>query len=191
MTEGRSIVLARHGRVDVSWSTRIPGRSFAGFVQRFESAGIAPDAKPLEGARRQAQEAHILAVSDTRRAAESAQILAPARPLVSDALFREAELPAHFRTRIALRAGIWAIVARFLWHLRQWPGVESVQDAKERANRAANLLERLAAEHGSVFLLGHGYFNRFIARELRRRGWRGPRFPGTRYWEASTYRRAG
>jgi diacylglycerol kinase len=80
-------------------------------------------------------------------------------------------------------------LARTLWYLRRWPGVESPTEAQERARRAANLLEDLVAENKSVFLLGHGYFNVLIARELRHRGWRGPRFPRRGYWSTVTYRR--
>lgn len=191
MTGTRTIVLARHGQVDVAWFVRIAGSSFAEFVRQFEEAGVVADAKPSEDARRHALETNILVGSDTRRAVESARALAPDRAFTSDALFREAAIPSVFHTRLPLRASTWAFVARALWYLGQWPGAESVGDTKARARRATSLLERLVDEHDSVFLIGHGCFNGFIARELRIRGWRGPRFPSVRYWGTSTYRKAG
>jgi broad specificity phosphatase PhoE len=186
MTEWRTIVLARHGQVDVSWFVRIAGSSFAEFVRRFEEAGVAADTEPSESARRHALEANILVGSAARRAVESARAFAPDRAFVSNALFREAPIPSGFHTRIPLRANTWAIVARALWYLHQWPGTESVRDTRARARRATSLLECLVDQYGSVSLVGHGCFNSFIARELRARGWQGPRFPGTRYWGTST-----
>ncbi len=117
------------------------------------------------------------------------QRIAAGRHYLQVALFREAEIPTPFSTSIPLRAATWAVVARVLWYMRKWSGTESPREVHERAKRAADELEALAAQDGSVFLLGHGYFNAAIMRQLRRRGWRGPKFPSTRYWSASTYRR--
>jgi broad specificity phosphatase PhoE len=40
---------------------------------------------------------------------------------------------------------------------------------------------------GSVVLVAHGGINRLIAKELRRRGWRGPRMPQSQHWGCTTY----
>ncbi len=189
MAEFQTITLARHGPVDVTWDSRIPGSNFASFVEGFRAAGIVPTSGPPSVACRGAREARALICSDLPRAVESMQLIAPGRYYLQEALFREAEVPTPFRTSIPLRAATWAVVARALWYIRKWPGTESPREAHERAKRAADALEALAAQDGSVFLLGHGYFNAAIMRQLRRRGWRGPKFPSTRYWRAITYRR--
>jgi broad specificity phosphatase PhoE len=189
MAEFQTITLARHGPVDVSWDSRIPGGSFVNFVGGFRAAGIVPTAEPPPAACREAREAHTLICSDLPRAVESMQLIAPGRDYLQEALFREAEVPTPFRTSIPLRAATWAVLARVLWYMRKWPGIESPREAQARAQRAADVLEALAAQEGPVFLLGHGYFNAAIMRQLRRRGWRGPKFPSVRYWSAVTYRR--
>ena len=189
MAEFQAITLARHGPVDVSWNSRIPGGNFASFVEGFKAAGIVPTSEPPSVACRGAREAHTLICSDLPRAVESMQLIAPGRYYLQEALFREAEIPTPFRTSIPLRIATWAVVARVLWYIRKWPETESPREARERAKRATDVLETLVAQDGSVFLLGHGYFNAAIARQLRRRGWRGPKFPSTRHWSAITYRR--
>lgn len=187
--EFQTITLARHGPVDAPWRTRIPGVDFARFAHDFRVAGIVSTSEPHLATRQQARDAHTLICSDLPRAVESMQLIAFGRYYLQDALFREAEVPTPFRASIPLRAATWAVVARALWYIRKWPGTESPREAHERAKQAADVLEALAAQDGSVFLLGHGYFNAAIMRQLRRRGWRGPKFPSTRYWSAITYRR--
>lgn len=189
MAEFQTITLARHGPVDVSWHSRIPGCNFAGFLDDFRAAGIVPTSIPSLEACREAREARSLICSDLRRAVESMQLVAPGRHYRRETLFREADVPAPFRTSIRLRAATWAMLARVLWYTRKWPGIESPRESRERAERAADILEGLAVQDGPVFLLGHGYFNAAIMRQLRRRGWCGPKFPNTRYWSTITYRR--
>jgi broad specificity phosphatase PhoE len=187
MAKFQTITLARHGPVDVSWDSRIPGVNFVSFVEGFRAAGIVPTSGPPSAACREAREAHTLICSDLPRAIESMQLIAPGRYYLQEALFREADIPTTFRASIPLRAATWALVARVLWYMRKWPGIESPRETQERAKRAADVLEALAAQNGSVFLLGHGYFNAAVMRQLRRRRWRGPKFPSTRYWSTVTY----
>jgi hypothetical protein len=40
-----------------------------------------------------------------------------------------------------------------------------------------------------VLLVGHGYFNTFIAWRLLGTGWRGPVWPTGSYWSAAEYRK--
>ncbi|MGB3766021.1 MAG: histidine phosphatase family protein [Phormidesmis sp.] len=39
----------------------------------------------------------------------------------------------------------------------------------------------------SIVLVAHGGINKLIAKELRLRGWRGPRLPRSRHWGCTTY----
>jgi hypothetical protein len=73
--------------------------------------------------------------------------------------------------------------------LRRYEGEESVPSTRARAARVSETLAQLADEHHSVVAVGHGWFNQFVARELRRRGWRGPRWSPTAYWASATYER--
>lgn len=55
---------------------------------------------------------------------------------------------------------------------------------------AALRLIELAEEHQKVLLVGHGFINHFIAKELQKGGWYGPTRPGKRFWSYGTYEQA-
>ena len=64
---------------------------------------------------------------------------------------------------------------------------EHIAKAKERAALGAIKLQEYSEKYGTVILIGHGFINRFIARELLSRGWSGPKIPGNRYWAYGVY----
>jgi broad specificity phosphatase PhoE len=64
---------------------------------------------------------------------------------------------------------------------------ESLIDTRIRARQAAAKLIELAEGHRQVLLVGHGFMNRFIARELLRSGWAGPLKPGKGFWGYGVY----
>ena len=187
MTEGKRIVLARHGPVSVSLRARIAGHQFAAFINELQASGLVSNANPPLVSLSLAQTAAIVVTSDLFRSVQSAQLLAPGKLAISDSVFREAQLPAPFRSSVVLRRSTWIVIARLLWLCRTWPGTESRIAARGRAVDAARQLEQLVEQYGSVFLVGHGYFNHLIAHELRDRGWDGPRHPSTQNWGTSTY----
>lgn len=74
---------------------------------------------------------------------------------------------------------------RIAWFLGAKHGCESYREAKERAIAAADFLIKEARENGSVCLVGHGVFNRLIAKELEKRQWQGTIHHT--HWSCSTY----
>jgi len=187
MSEAKRIILARHGPVSASLRARIAGHQFAEFINELQASGLVSNASPPLESLSLAQAAAILVTSDLFRSVQSAQLLAPGKLAISDSVFREVHVPATFRSSVVLRRSTWIVIARVLWLCRTWPGIESRIAARDRAVDAARRLEQLVEQYGSVFLVGHGYFNQLIARELRARGWDGPRHPSTRNWGTSTY----
>lgn len=95
----------------------------------------------------------------------------------------------HFSSGfLALPIGLWVVLLRLLWLFGFSRNGESIVDTKARARQAARRLMELSQQHERVLLIGHGFINYLIARELRAQGWRGPKKPGRRYWEYSVYR---
>lgn len=64
---------------------------------------------------------------------------------------------------------------------------ESLREAKLQASKGVNRLEEIAANSGSVLLIGHGFINRLIAKALLSKGWQGPVNPGKQFWEFGVY----
>lgn len=175
-----TIVLARHGRPAWDFETAIPGRAFAEWRRGEDDAPLDPSSRPGKELEQHVRGAHCVAASPLRRSRESALLLAPsAQPLV-DACFREGELPSAFRSALRLGPEVWAWLARSAWFCGWSGGVESFREARARAAQAAALLTA-EARRGLVVLVGHGLMNILIARQLRRTGWRGPRFPSSQH----------
>jgi broad specificity phosphatase PhoE len=82
---------------------------------------------------------------------------------------------------------VWVPLARVAWWLNWCDSDETIATTRQRAGRVADRLGALAAEYGSVMAIGHGMFNRFVASQLRRRGWRGPNVWSRRYWAAAEF----
>ncbi|MBT4527013.1 MAG: histidine phosphatase family protein [Deltaproteobacteria bacterium] len=124
--------------------------------------------------------------SDLPRSIQTAKGLSPV--LVSNSIFREVDfsLPKIFLP-IRLRPMMWMTLCRIIWILGFHCQVESVYNTKERAQRAADLLIYNALKKMDVILVGHGFFNLFIATELRKKGWKGPLIPNFGFSKGSSY----
>ena len=86
----------------------------------------------------------------------------------TDPLYREAELPARLPLcGLMMRYSAAVVIARVLWMLGIHQHAESYAMAAARAHRAAEALASRAMKHDCVILVGHGFFNRLIARELK------------------------
>jgi broad specificity phosphatase PhoE len=119
----------------------------------------------------------LVVTSDFTRAIESADVLNSDSNREVDSLFREAELPIpyFFPSLVKLRPSIWLVLLRSLWLVGVTKGCESLQES----GKVAAKLISYAEKEGSVVLVGHGVFNRLIAKQLRKKGWRCNKKPKT------------
>jgi len=181
------IVLVRHGKPHAVSEASIAGRGIGQWVRGYNDAGISRDLAPPAAVCDMASSAGCVLVSSLRRAIESAAWLAASKDVRVDPELREAALPESIATSLRLSPGAWVVFARVAWWLNWCDSVESIAMARQRAGRVADRLGALAAEHGSVMAIGHGMFNRFVASQLRRRGWRGPKILPRVYWAAAEF----
>lgn len=183
------IVLARHGRPDWDFKTPIPGHGLGAWLRGENAAPLDPSSLPTAELQQLAREASRVIATPLRRSAESAPLLAPPVAPIVDAHFQEPDLPSALRTSVRLSPDIWAFLARTAWFLGWSPDVETFRAMRARASAAATILVAHAEAEGMVLVVGHGLINFFIARQLCRRGWRGPRFTLQRHWSFSVYER--
>ena len=191
-----TITLIRHGPPAVSLSQRVRGHQFRQFVERYDAAKIDRQAQPPRAAQQGMSQADCVFASNRPRAMHTAELLrVPHSPIV-DARFREIEFPVDFPSHFRFSALTWTVIALTLWRLGYRAQCESLDRARERELDAADEQEahrtiEIATEGetvgSSVVLVAHGGINRLIAKELRRRGWRGPRLPHSRHWGCTTY----
>jgi broad specificity phosphatase PhoE len=165
------------------------GAPFAEWRRGEDNAPLDPVSRPGSALVQLVRAASCVIASPLRRSLESARLLAPAGVPVTDALFREADLPCGFRSAARLRPDVWAVLARSAWFFGWADGMESFAATRVRAAGAAQLLTARAESHDTIAVVGHGMINIVIARELRAHGWRGPRVPSRRHWSFGLYRR--
>lgn len=183
----RAISLIRHGKPTITPQGWIGGRELPQVINRYQSARIASDSFPPDDVQALVQSAKLVFTSDIPRAMHSAQILEPTISPVSNPLFREVDFWLECPINIRLPFHLWLFLDRLLLSFGYSSHSQSQANIKERVRNAAELLEQQSCETRSVVLVGHGITNLFIARELKKRGWHGPRTPKMEHWGCTTY----
>jgi broad specificity phosphatase PhoE len=184
------IVLVRHGKPNVAPGRRISHKKFQDYIQEYEEAGLHPDSPPPAWLVDLTRQARLIYASDRPRARESARALAPHAELSLSSLFMEAQLKSPKLPLVRMKPPAWAVIARLAWHAGHHGGIEDFRDAKERAEKAVDVLADTALSDGIAVLVAHGYFNAIVGRTLRKRGWR--RYGGrhrAKFWNAVVYER--
>jgi len=181
------IILVRHGRPDHDasrWSTPV---GMGRWVERYNAAQVAVAERP-EALQRLAGSADTVVCSSVMRCVESRAQLGCDCRVEPDPLFAEAHLPYPDWPLPLMPSRVWRILFRSAWFLGFARHTEPISESRQRARAAADRLIALAEAHGTVLLMGHKIMNALIARELCRRGWRGPRLPLlATYWQAGRY----
>jgi len=180
----RSITLIRHGPPAVSLRQRVSGHQFRQFVERYDAARIARQAKPPRAVRQVMARADWVFASNRPRAMHTAELLGVTTAPIIDPQFREIEFPVDFPKQFRFSALTWTAIALTLWRLGYSAQCESLARARQRASIAVDTLEQ---QTGSVVLVAHGGINKLISKELRLRGWQGPRLPHSWHWGCTTY----
>ncbi|MFA9557609.1 histidine phosphatase family protein [Evansella sp. AB-rgal1] len=183
------ISLIRHGKSQLTDNDRITCLEFREWVEKYNSNGVFKESTFPSETLERITTAKIVITSDLKRSVESAKILNPKGKTIPDPLFREIEIPTRSTKlfNVKLRPSIWGVLLRLLWFTGYSNECESLSDAKLRANKASQQLINFADKYKSVVLVGHGFFNMLIAKELQKKGWKGKRKTGTKHWNCTTY----
>ena len=180
------IILARHGKPDISTSQRVSPRDLAGWIEKYNQAGIQKMEAPQD-IRGLAECARLLVCSALPRSKHSVHLLCENRAYISDALYNEAGLRHVDWVWPVLPAYIWVSLFRAMWFVGFGQNSVSLHAARARAGQAAGALVALAEQNQTVLLVGHGIMNNLIAGHLRKHGWTRSARPKHNYWSATTY----
>jgi hypothetical protein len=181
------IALARHGRPDFDHTRRVTPREIRQWIADFNRCGVVADAAPPK-LRFVAGEAALVVSSTYERSLRSSDLLGTIRARIADRIFIEADLPYTTWRFPRLPVWVWLVAFRLAWFLGFSANAESRASTTTRAQMAAGRLIALAEQHGSLLLVGHGIFNRFLARELKAAGWSGADKPSSDWWGVAIYR---
>ncbi|EJM48147.1 hypothetical protein [Pseudomonas sp. GM48] len=178
----------RHGQPKLAATEKISALEMKDWIEQYNRSEITHHPVP-HASMRLAATATVIVSSSAPRALTSVQALG-LKPALVDALFGEAQLPCGHWKLLRLSPFTWAFILRVLWLCGYSRSVESAGAAKMRASTAARRLQSLSNE-GPVLLLGHGFMNRMIAKQLVADGWVRQKRNGSQYWSATVYQYSG
>lgn len=181
------IVLLRHGKPDAPDIGRLRANELHRWIESYNSAGLIKGHEPPQEAMEVAGQCKAIVCSDLQRSVESAEKLGVKKVHYCDPMFREMGLPYGNWSSLKCSPNTWSALFRLLWFFGYASNGESLRAGRLRASRGAERLKEIAQKHNSVLLVGHGFVNRFIAKQLILSGWQGSVNPGKKYWQFGLY----
>lgn len=181
------IGLLRHGEPEAVSNSPVSASDFAEWIKHYNRAGLAAGSTPPATTLEFVRTCGVIAGSTLPRSIQSAEVLSTDNILEPDSLFSEVDMPYTKWRTFRLAPKYWAVLFRVLWYLGYSRDCENYAMARRRAAEAAKNLVHIAETRQSVLLVGHGIFNRLLAKELITLGWSGPQSPGSRYWSLAVY----
>ncbi len=179
----RQIALVRHGEPDLHKTGRFNYEEAKEYIKNYDSVGILIPDEPFFMV--EEEEDILFYTSTLNRARSTAEYLFGSdTEIEQSADFREFERSLGRRsiTR-GLPLRYWTVTARIEWMLGiNRDGVESFQEAKQRALAGAQKLDEVSKETPKVVLVAHGFLNRYLTRYLEDMGWEVVRDGGRNYF---------
>ncbi|MEJ2766297.1 histidine phosphatase family protein [Photobacterium sp. MCCC 1A19761] len=164
------ITLVRHGKPTAASNHRVGPAGFAQWVRAYNQSEIDAESRPPEHLRHQVRDSYIVS-SDLTRARHSAQLCSGRH---SDRVLRELremDIP-RFKLPLTLSIQQWLIVSRLCWFLGLSGNSEPLNLGRIRLKKAVDILAEQSSTTPDITVFGHGLANRWIAKELVRRGWK-------------------
>lgn len=183
------ISLVRHGRSVWKENNRITCKALSEWIKNYDTNGVIKESYyPVETIE-QIAKSKLVITSDLVRSIESAKILNPKIEIISNPVFRETELPNPLFNFWGLKfsPSVWLIILRCLWFSGYSRKCESLSEAKKRAIKASEQLIKYANDQNSIVLVGHGFFNMLLGKELKRNGWKSKEKTNAKHWHCNTY----
>ncbi len=171
------ITILRHGTPNLPDWEKIHSSRMPEWINAYNSSGVMNETNPPYQKMANELEHKFIVCSDLARSIHSAEIIGYQSPDLVDKIFREAELPQIKIPIIRLTPHVWSMIFRVLWFAGFSTNAEPITLFKSRISLAAETLIQNAKNHDSILFIGHGIFNRFLAKELISKGWSGDEAP--------------
>jgi broad specificity phosphatase PhoE len=186
------IIVSRHGRpaLDRTAKPRLGWEDYRDWWERYEIGPLAKDQAAPEALKEMVADADKVFASARLRAQETAAWAMPHKQAEFDAVFNEAPLPPPRFPGVRFLPKTWNIWARSAWFFGHSLDMESVHDARARADAAADKLHN-ESEGAKVYVAAHGWFNRMLKRAMKRKNWKCVRDGGDSYWSFRIYEYQG
>ena len=181
------IILLRHGKPDIELKGNLNASKFKQLAVEYSQSGIQDI--PSEQLKK-CFDYHYVVCSDLTRSTESAEKLNLKNIHVSDALYRETDIPHFDKSFFSLPVIVWLILLRVMWVFGFSKNGESFSQAKIRSKQAAEKLILLAQENEKIVVVGHGLVNYLMGKQLRKNVWQASQRRGKSYCGLSKYKKS-
>lgn len=182
----KTIILLRHGKVDIDTKTKIDSLAMQAWVKEYDKSPLAQDSLPTQQSMDYIHSADYIFSSELKRALESAKVLG-VEVNECNALFNEADIPTAKIPFFKFRPKMWLIILRLLLLFKIGRTNSSFKASKKRALEATDYLVTQTQAYEKVALIGHGGLNWLIAQELKQRGWKALVSPSNKNWGLRVY----
>jgi broad specificity phosphatase PhoE len=164
------IILIRHGNPEINKNGWFSYKAARNYIKAYDTVGVRPIGKPPVTLVSN-EEVKIFSSSLYRAYDTALKVFGNESAINVDSAFIEFQREITPLPLILPIKG-WTGLSRFFWmiglHSNDIPGFRS---EKSRAVMDAGLLEKAAIENRKVILVGHGFLNKYIVRDLKKNGW--------------------
>jgi hypothetical protein len=122
----------------------------------------------------------LFMTSNYLRSVESAEIL-NVPDFEQNDIFREVEMPYN-NYQISLPVFLWLFILRVLWLVGYARNCESIREAEKRATEAAQIVLKKASNYNRVVVIGHGFMNILIEKQLVKLNCKVIKKCGSKHW---------
>ncbi|MBF9002700.1 histidine phosphatase family protein [Vibrio nitrifigilis] len=163
------ITLVRHGKPKASANPKVSAVGFANWVRAYNRSLVLSSSRPSEELYKRINGSYTVS-SDLNRAQHSAELCAGRSPDLVLRELREMDIP-RLKLPFFISVDHWLILSRICWFLGISGKSESFKVGRRRILSAVDLLVEQTYKNSHITVFGHGLTNRFVAKELKRRGW--------------------
>lgn len=164
------IILIRHGNPEINKNGWFSYKEARNYIKAYDTVGVRPIVKlPLTLAPN--EEVKIFSSSLYRAYDTAIKVFGDNSAINVDSTFIEFQREITPLPLIMPIKG-WMGLSRFFWMIGLHSSdIPSFRSEKSRAVMDAELLEKAAIDNPKVILVGHGFLNKYIVRNLKKKGW--------------------
>lgn len=169
---GQELILIRHAQVSLEHKGWMNSKKAAEYREAYDTAPVYQFERDTVLAKIPKRITDTIYVSGLPRSiATGVKLYGDSAQLVSLDLLNEFELYI-LKLPLYMPYKVWTSLSRGFWLLgMKKEDTESYREAKNRVKTIADLIEKKAITNRQIILVTHGFINRNIAKEMKKRGW--------------------
>jgi broad specificity phosphatase PhoE len=162
MIKMKKILIYRHAKPIVSENEVILGKDYPSWVKRYNESEICLPEKVL-------LKENFVFTSKINRSIKTGKAIS--KKTEEHELFNEAEVPLIRFPKFKRKAKFWIVISRILWMYGISTKCESYKVTKKRVTSAIEFIDSYLKTNNEVIIVGHGFINHMLKKQLSKKGW--------------------